>query len=222
MIASPPAAARALPWWRVVSASAHPRPRWLLALTAHGDPGQRSQPRIADTGANGVAGQNAPVPGPRAQVDALYQQHARAVLAYLCRRLPTLADAEDALADVFLAALTACAGGASPSIGWLLVVARRRVADFYRERERHPVAVLPIDSPTIQAEPEALSLRGEAHRELLALLAGLPDEQQEVLALRFAAGLRSPEIAAIIGKSDDATRAMLSRALRRLRKEWVR
>lgn len=226
MIASFPAAPpRTFPWRRTASTRGLPRLRVLselLALSTRGNAAWHSQRRPADLSPALPSDGGPPANAPRAQVDALYQRHARAVLGYLCRRLPTLADAEDALADVFLAALTSCASGATPSIGWLLAVARRRVADFYRERERHPLSILPLDNSTSDNEPERLSLKHEEQRELLALLARLPDEQQEVLALRFAAGLRSAEIASVIGKSDDATRAMLSRALRRLRKEWAR
>jgi RNA polymerase sigma-70 factor, ECF subfamily len=163
-----------------------------------------------------------------AQVDALYQQHSRMVLGYLYRRLPTLSDAEDVLAEVFLAALRHCAQGDEPGPGWLLLVARRRVADFYRERQRMPPAYEPAPgAPVTEVEdtrpqPEAAMIRAEEQREIAALIAQLPEEQREALALRFGAGLRSPQIAEVLGKSDEATRALLSRAVRRLRKEWVR
>jgi RNA polymerase sigma-70 factor, ECF subfamily len=148
------------------------------------------------------------------------------VLAYLVHRLPTLLDAEDALDDVFLAALNACASGQTLTGGWLLVTAQRRIADFYRERRR----ALPLTSADAadeqvageSSEPEWAALRGEEHRELLRLVARLPQEQQEVLALRFAAGLPSPEIGEVIGKRANAVRALLARAMRRLREEWRR
>ncbi|HEY7833677.1 MAG TPA: sigma-70 family RNA polymerase sigma factor [Ktedonobacterales bacterium] len=166
-------------------------------------------------------------PGPRAALDTLYQQHARAVLGYLYSRLPALADAEDALGDVFVAALQACAAGAAPDLPWLLLVARRRAADFYRARARGDHAPLPDDDETARsimadsgAQPEAQSLRAEQRRELRALVAALPGEQREALALRFADGLRAPQIATVLGKSDDAVRALLSRAVRRLRQQW--
>jgi RNA polymerase sigma-70 factor, ECF subfamily len=162
------------------------------------------------------------------QVDALYQQHARMVLGYLYRRLPTLADAEDVLAEVFLAALQQCADGDEPGPGWLLLVARRRVADFYRERLRTPAAYAPAPGASLadiedtRPQPEDATIRAEEQREIAALIAQLPEEQREALALRFGAGLRSPQIAEALGKSDEAARALLSRAVRRLRKEWVR
>ncbi len=162
------------------------------------------------------------------QVDALYQRHARMVLGFLYRRLPNLADAEDALADVFLAALRQCADGDEPGPGWLLLVARRRVADFYRERQRTPLTYAPAPGASLadvedtRPQPEDAMIRAEDQREIAALIAQLPEEQREALALRFGAGLRAPQIAEALGKSDDATRAILSRAVRRLRKEWVR
>lgn len=163
-----------------------------------------------------------------AQVDALYEQHARMVLGFLYRRLPSLADAEDVLADVFLAALRQCANGDEPGPGWLLLVARRRVADFYRERQRTPLAYEPAPGASLadvedtRPQPEDAMIRAEDQREIAALIAQLPEDQREALALRFGAGLRAPQIAEVLGKSDEATRAMLSRAVRRLRKEWVR
>jgi RNA polymerase sigma-70 factor (ECF subfamily) len=196
---------------------------WLVTLVSRDDPGaarayERARPPAAS---------REPL-DPRVAVDLLYQHHARAVLAYLASRLPTLADAEDALADVFLKALRLCAEGDAPGAGWLFTVARRATADYYRERSRHAVgrtasmeaaAEAPGDE---HAEPERAALRDEEQRELRALLARLPDDQRDALALRFAGGLRSAEIAAILGKSDEATRALLSRAVRRLREEWAR
>src|SRR5262249_32725684 len=105
--------------------------------------------------------------------------------------------------------------------GWLLTVARRRVADYYRRRRS--TAGLPVSFAAASAEgPEEHVVRAEELREVIARVARLPAEQRDALALRFAAGLRSPQIAAILGKREAATRALLSRALRRLREELTR
>jgi DNA-directed RNA polymerase specialized sigma24 family protein len=71
---------------------------------------------------------------PAAHVDDLYERYARALLGYLRHRLPSLADAEDVLAEVFLAALRSSNLGETPGVGWLMIVTHRRIADFYRER----------------------------------------------------------------------------------------
>ena len=195
--------------------------RWLLAV---GEDGVLRSSRVQmETGKERTA---AGAPDPAQRVDLLFQEHAHSVLAYLAYRLPTLLDAEDVLDDVFLAALHASASGQILTRGWLLVTAQRRIADFYRQRQR----ALPLAATDAvgeqhageQSEPEWAALRGEEHRELLRLVARLPQEQQEVLALRFAAGLQSPEIGEVVGKRADAVRALLGRAMRRLREEWPR
>jgi RNA polymerase sigma-70 factor, ECF subfamily len=211
------------------------RSRWALALRDEAStPSSRASPPVpaAVPGAVGRSSDdNTRKRAQRdaaAQVDALYQQHARRVLGYLYRRLPTLTDAEDVLADVFLAAVRHCAHGDEPGLGWLLLAARRRVADFYRERQRMAAAFEPVPGASLadvedtRPQPEDAIIHAEEQREIAALIARLPDEQREALALRFGAGLRSPQIAEVLGKTDEATRAVLSRAVRRLRKEWVR
>ena len=195
--------------------------RWWLAVGEDG--GLRSSRlRMETWGSAAAPGE----PGPAQAVDLLFQEHARAVLAYLVHRLPTLLDAEDVLDDVFLAALKACASGQTLTGGWLMVTAQRRSADFYRRRQRAlPLATTQTadeQQASERSEPEWVALRGEEHRELLRLVARLPQDQQAVLALRLAAGLQSPEIGAVVGKGADAVRALLARALRRLREEWRR
>jgi len=209
--------------------------RWSVAPTSSGDtqPASRHYAESAlATGATSgasVGGEPPYAQQIRAQVDGLYQRHARAVLGYLCQRLPHQADAEDALAEVFSAALQACARGQTPDLPWLLTVARRRVADFYRARQRH--GGIPLERgldaaealawpADLQDDPEWRALHDEQSRELAELLARLPADQREAIALRFAAGLPSAQIAVALGKTDDATRALLSRAMRRLREGW--
>lgn len=206
---------RMLSWWRW--------PNWVRGLLAAGDDRVLWSSRLAmeSWGTPAAGGE----PGPAQVVDRLFQEHARAVLAYLVHRLPTLLDAEDALDDVFLAALKACANGQTLTGGWLMVTAQRRIADFYRRRLRAlPLAATDADDEQFAGEtdePEWVALRGEEHRELMRLVARLPRDQQEVLALRFAAGLTSPEIGAVVGKHADAVRALLARTMRRLREEWT-
>jgi RNA polymerase sigma-70 factor, ECF subfamily len=52
-------------------------------------------------------------------------------------------------------------------------------------------------------------------------VARLPEVQRDALALRFAAGLSSRDIATVIGKSEAATKKLLTRSLAVL-KEAIR
>jgi len=51
-------------------------------------------------------------------------------------------------------------------------------------------------------------------------VADLPPDKRELLALRYAARLSTAEIAAVIGKSEAATRQQLSRVLRALQEHY--
>jgi len=52
------------------------------------------------------------------------------------------------------------------------------------------------------------------------VLATLPPDARELLALRFAAGLSTAQIAAVIGRSDAATRKRLSRLMQTLQEHY--
>ena len=54
---------------------------------------------------------------------------------------------------------------------------------------------------------------------VVELLAVLDDERRTVIVMRYIEGLPTREIAARLGKSDDATRAIVSRALDTLRQK---
>jgi RNA polymerase sigma-70 factor, ECF subfamily len=60
-------------------------------------------------------------------------------------------------------------------------------------------------------------IAAEERRWILSLVARLSDVQRDALALRFAGGLSSREIAPVIGKSEAATKKLLTRALAALK-----
>jgi RNA polymerase sigma factor (sigma-70 family) len=154
---------------------------------------------------------------------ALYEQHASIVLMYLRRQGAKNEDAEDLLLEVFLAAmgsstLLSMSGGEQRA--WLQRVASNKLIDHRRRAFRQQVVALDEVRDTLFDEdsvPELVAVRNENHTRLREHLTTLSEQQQEVLYLRFALGLRSREIAQILKKSDDAIRALLSRAMNVLR-----
>lgn len=158
-------------------------------------------------------------------VAALYQRHARMILAYIRPRVDFKEDAEDLLVEVFLVAMqneTPLRLSESEQLIWLRRVARNKIVDRYRRLGRLP-AISSLDEfaevllDDDEHTPEALALRNADHTQLRAHLASLPQIQQEVLRLRFAHNLNTKEIASRLAKSDDAIRMLLSRTLNRLR-----
>jgi RNA polymerase sigma factor (sigma-70 family) len=154
----------------------------------------------------------------------LYQRSAPELLQYIRRHVPTQEDAEDVLLEVFLAALEKSdlsTLSQKEQLAWLRRVAHNKFVDFYRRSTRQTSIPLQDLQHELYDEdehaPELVAVGSEQHAQLRSHLALLPQIQQEVLRLRFAEDLRSPEIAKRLQKSDGAIRIMLSRILNNLR-----
>ena len=158
-------------------------------------------------------------------VALLYQRHAPALLLYVRRHVLSWEDAEDIVLDVFLAALekeeTLAGLDDERQMIWLRRVAHNKVVDAYRRARTRAGEGFDEAVETIYDDermtPEAVTLRHEEYELLRKRLASLPRGQQEILQLRFAAGLRCSEIAQLLHKREGTVRSMLSRALNFLR-----
>jgi RNA polymerase sigma-70 factor, ECF subfamily len=150
----------------------------------------------------------------------LYHRYLPPLYRYLYRRLSNQRDVEDLTAQVFTEILESIHHRRFPQNGsfpaWLFTIARRRVADFYRVRLIDPLDDPPAPEPEILANVE----KGQDLQRLAALLAQLDDDHQELLRLRFSAGLSFSEIGQIVGRSDAAVKMAVYRVLDGLRKEW--
>lgn len=154
----------------------------------------------------------------------LYQHYAPSIFAYLLRHSGSREDAEDILLEVFLAVLENARFwtlNEKEQQAWLWSVARNKAIDNHRRLARHPSIPLKQVADSIYERedlaPEQFTLKQEEYRQLHTLLKTLPEQQQEVLRLRFGHGLRCAEIATVMTKSEGAVRMLLSRTLKLLR-----
>jgi len=159
-----------------------------------------------------------------AEFTELYQRHAYTLLNFIRRYVTTHEDAEDVLLEVFIAALEQDALAsmhADEQLAWLRRVAHNKSVDSYRRSLRRSSMPLEAISEQVcddeEQNPEQLALRSEAHVWLRTHVADLSELQQEVLALRFASGLRCVEIARRLNKREGAVRMLLARSLNLLR-----
>jgi RNA polymerase sigma factor (sigma-70 family) len=104
---------------------------------------------------------------------------------------------------------------------WLYTVCRRRALDVERKEHRMKTS-LSERLESCQAREtgpvEALE-RHDEHDEALRLLGTLPSNQQEVVRLKFQAGLAYREIAAVTGLSVSNVGYLLHVALKRIREQ---
>ncbi|HTK08245.1 MAG TPA: sigma-70 family RNA polymerase sigma factor [Ktedonobacteraceae bacterium] len=154
----------------------------------------------------------------------LYERDALTIFTYIVRRVSVREDAEDILLEVFLAALeqeTLADLHAEKQRAWLLRVAHNKVIDHLRYQQRRSIVPLETVSETLYAheenEPDVLLLAQEEYAQLRSHVEQLPALQQEVIRLRFSAGLHYHEIARLLNKREGAVRVLLSRALGLLR-----
>lgn len=125
--------------------------------------------------------------------------------------------AEDIASDVLMGLLDALHHRRPPQSalrGWLFGVAANRVADHFRQR---PQTQLTDDLPApanTAAEAEANLQRASVRVALRALT----NEQQDVLALRFADGFSLEETAQALNKTVNAVKALQFRALEALKR----
>lgn len=152
-------------------------------------------------------------------VTLLYQIHSQRIFRYVVTRVPTVADAEDLTAEVFVRmvkGLPTYAISGAPFEAWLYRIASSRVTDFYRFASKHPSAELDESWSDNAPLPEEQILHDQALDQLRTALQNLPEEHQIVLILRFVERKSHDEVAQIIGKSVQAVKSIQHRALIRL------
>jgi RNA polymerase sigma-70 factor (ECF subfamily) len=108
---------------------------------------------------------------------------------------------------------------------WVLTVARNRAIDIARRSDPHAAhrageeSLNTIRAPT--SVDEQVVSRAQA-RDLLSLLARLPDTQREVITLSFYGQLTHSEIAAHLGLAPGTVKGRMRLGLQRLRHEIQR
>jgi RNA polymerase sigma factor (sigma-70 family) len=161
----------------------------------------------------------------RRRFDALFAAHRLDVASYCMWRTASRADAEDAVAEVFLVAwrriATVPSGDAARA--WLYATARRVTANQRRSRRRRDALADRLaqerrtDAPrTGPTSPEEATVHATVH----ATLARLGDRDREVLLLVEWEGLRPAELATVLGCRVVTARGRLHRARRRFREAF--
>ena len=154
----------------------------------------------------------------------LYQRHVRPVYRYVRTRTASDEEAADVTQSVFIKAMASLDRYRPGSLfaAWLFRIARNASTDAYRRR-RKTVGLDGLPEPVLESladSPEDVVLKQERLRRLRGLVARLDGDKQELLALRFGAGLTLREIAAVRGKGESAIKKQMSRVMAALREQY--
>jgi RNA polymerase sigma factor (sigma-70 family) len=147
----------------------------------------------------------------------LFADTSLALLAYAVRRVADPADAADVVAETYLVAWRRIGNvprgdGARP---WLFGAARRVLANFYRGERRRSALADRLRASLVEVVPPP-DAGPRAGSDITAALAGLDENDREILRLVAWEELARDEIAIVLGLSRTAVRVRLHRARRRL------
>jgi RNA polymerase sigma-70 factor (ECF subfamily) len=150
-----------------------------------------------------------------ASVRALYDDGLEEVYGYLLHRCGDVQVAEDLTSETFLAAVAAVQSEPASVLGvpWLIGVARHKLVDHWRRvarQERNLRAVEDEAATAAGAEdpwPEQLDVLAARHA-----LSRVSANHRAALTLRYIDDLSVREVARLLGRTEQATEALLARA----------
>lgn len=141
-------------------------------------------------------------------LDAVFAAHQRTVYVFVLRMVGKAPLAEDLTQETFLRAYRRAVtyrGEASP-VTWLLAIARRVVASYYRS---HESTTVPLEAVN---EVEDGSVDMTTRLAIEDTLVALPTSAREILVLCDVLELPRPEAAEILGVTTSTLRVRLHRA----------
>jgi len=167
-----------------------------------------------------------PSGGPEADLLATYDRALPAVYGYLLTRCHSQSTAEDLTAETFLAAVDAVRRSTPDvTIGWLIGIARHKLADHWRtlsrEEARQAALAHERSNPGVRGDddPWQRQLDRLTAAEVLDLLA---PQHRLALTLRYVDDLPVAQVAEVIGRSLHATEGLLVRARQAFRRHYER
>ncbi|MDL9936839.1 sigma-70 family RNA polymerase sigma factor [Gordonia sp. ABSL1-1] len=160
-----------------------------------------------------MSGDEQPDGDPVASLLACYDDALPVVYGYVLRRCTDRAVAEDVTSETFLAAMDAARNGTSvPGTGWLIGIARHKLADHWRRMQRTPLPTDDLPDQTVD--------RWDAELDRIVAeytMSRLAPMYRAALTLRYVDDLPVADCATILDRTHGATEALLTRAKRAFR-----
>ena len=156
-----------------------------------------------------------------AALTRIYTAYAPALFRFFMASVSDRHLAEDLTGSTFVSAIEGLPkfrGPVEALGGWLFQIARHDLYDHRRKQSRSRIE--PLDDNLTEAaasdgtvDPEELAIARLEGSRVLRALQELSLDQREVLLLRMAGGMTAPEVAAILGKTTNAVKALQHRGL---------
>ena len=155
----------------------------------------------------------------------LYEEYLPRVFRYIHYKVNSKQVAEDLTSATFEKALVNFSKFSKDKASfstWIFSISRNTVIDYYRAQGRRKTVSLE-EAPEIKsadASPEEELLRKEDSNRLQMYLQRLPQDEQEIIRLKFGAELNNRQIAKMLGLSESNVGTKLYRTVRKLRDDF--
>lgn len=158
----------------------------------------------------------------------LYDAYLEPIYRYVYHQVGDNKMAEDITQEVFIKAwkvIKSCRGREATFKAWLYRIAHNHTVDCLR-RQKHEIRI-DLDNRDFKEEKQSLDdtldeiAAGDAASQALSEIGSLPDNQRQVVILKFIEGMDNQEISKVMGKSQGAIRVLQFRALAELRQRML-
>jgi RNA polymerase sigma-70 factor (ECF subfamily) len=148
----------------------------------------------------------------------LYSIYLDRIYRYVFYQVHNKVTAEDLTEEIFIKAWRGIGKyrwKGQPFSAWLYRIAHNHVIDYFRTSRQHQ----PLDReiPADRDQPQQELETKQIQQSLLRAISSLPQQQKQVIILKFIEDLDNRAIERIMGKSQGAIRVMQMRALAALR-----
>ncbi len=154
-----------------------------------------------------------------AAFSALYDRYVQPIYRYLYHRTGNASEAEDLTSQTFLSALEALPRYRHEGnfAAWLFRIARGKVIDHVRKGQKQ----MPLEDtyPAETIDPLTNVVHSDEITTIKALILTLDDDEQELIRLRYTAGLPFAQIAVILDSNENTVKKSLYRIIARLQSE---
>jgi RNA polymerase sigma-70 factor (ECF subfamily) len=152
-----------------------------------------------------------------ARFQALYDRWAVPVYQYFYHRTGEATSAEDLTSQLFLAAFQALPRYQHRGhfAAWLFTIARNLAKEYYRKTGREVPLEIAHDLAS-PSDPAAELSQADEIRGLVQLVRSLPEQDQELIRLRYIANLSFADMAVLFHKRPEAVKKSLYRLQARL------
>lgn len=148
----------------------------------------------------------------------LYTIYVERIYRYVFYQVKDKMTAEDITEEVFIKAwraIDSCKGRGETFSSWLYRIAHNYTIDVLRSRQKRLARETEVTADVSYSKQEAeVRLK---RQELLEAVARLPQNQKQVIILKFIEGLDNQEIGQVMNKNQGAIRVLQMRALAALR-----